>query len=461
MTWHATGKCTKPGKMQHLVDGGAWKNFDTKYLDFAEEPRNVRLGLATDGFNPFDNLSKDIGVYLRPFIDDLKNLWAKPGVETIDVATCQKFNMRAMVLWTINDFFARSSLSGWIGQGYRACPTCNKDTPSVRVLGRTDYVGHKRFLKKCHKWMSSLDFNGEIKDGDPPREFSRDKIMTQLARLPTRVKAQRKVIDILCNLELIYPSAFFDIMIHLVIHLPLEAIDGGPIRPREFPNKDMQEEFLGWFGKQIRQCHVDNDPYVSESSELFALSSGPSQTPISVNSCVVNGVRFIVHSRDELRSTQNNSICSPGLDGEMYYDVARGHRSYGGGDDHPPPYQIPIGCEGCLGHPKPNLDSRRAGRMHTRQETRNLWLKAITDKNGSVSIRFEFGDIETLMPLGDYAAHWVNYLGELVKELPLHYPSWRQMPPKRKAGVVEKIGTHFDLRTHMESDHLPKIYVGI
>ncbi|GKF53616.1 F-box domain containing protein, partial [Tanacetum coccineum] len=47
------------------------------------------------------------------------------------------------------------------------------------------------------------------------------------------LKAQSKVVDILCNLELIYPPAFFDIMIHLVIHLPLEALEGGPI-----PNRD-------------------------------------------------------------------------------------------------------------------------------------------------------------------------------------------------------------------------------
>ncbi|GJS73298.1 hypothetical protein Tco_0706139 [Tanacetum coccineum] len=210
MTWHATGKCTEPGKMQHPVDGRAWKNFDTKYPNFAKEPRNVRLGLAADGFNPFGNLSqaysmwpvilttynlppwlcmkessfmltllipgpkspgKDIDVYLRPLIDDLKVLWALKGVETIDVATGQKFNMRAMVLWTINDFPARSSLSGWSGQGYKACPTCNEDTPSVRVLGKTAYVGHRRFLKKPHKWRRSLEFNGEIEDRDPPRKF--------------------------------------------------------------------------------------------------------------------------------------------------------------------------------------------------------------------------------------------------------------------------------------------------
>nr|GFC59687.1 hypothetical protein [Tanacetum cinerariifolium] len=189
MIWHATGKCTEPGKMQHPVDGRAWKNFDTKYSDFAKEPRNVRLGLAADGFNPFGNLSqtynmwqvilttynlppwlcmkessfmltllipgpksssKDIDVYLRPLIEDLK---------------------------TINDFPARSSLSGWSGQGYKACPTCNKDTPSVRVLSKTAYVGHRRFLKKPHKWRSSREFNGQTDNRYPPKEFGRDEIL--------------------------------------------------------------------------------------------------------------------------------------------------------------------------------------------------------------------------------------------------------------------------------------------
>ncbi|GJR75087.1 hypothetical protein Tco_0087452 [Tanacetum coccineum] len=247
------------------------------------------------------------------------------------------------------------------------------------------------------------------------------------------LKAQIKVVDILCNLELIYPHALFDIMIHLVIHLPLEALEGGPIHPRWifpferymkklkgyvrnkakpegsiaegyvaeealtfsshyfrdvtmkfnrpdrnvdpppltcqfqvfrsvcksiglrsvirfdaqelkkvkwyvlhnspeidtyrsqfkslFPNKDMKEEFPEWFGSQIRQRHVDNDkdPEVSTTSELFALACGPTWTPISINSCVVDGVRYVVHNRDERRTTQNSGICSPGPDGEMYY----------------------------------------------------------------------------------------------------------------------------------------------
>nr|GEW93424.1 hypothetical protein [Tanacetum cinerariifolium] len=82
----------------------------------------------------------------------------------------------------------------------------------------------------------------------------------------------------------------------------------------------MKEEFPDWFGSQIRQRHVDNDLGVSTTSELFALACGPTPTPISVNSCVFNGVRSIVHNHDEHRTTQNSSICSPGgKDGEMYY----------------------------------------------------------------------------------------------------------------------------------------------
>ncbi|GJS73974.1 hypothetical protein Tco_0706815 [Tanacetum coccineum] len=82
----------------------------------------------------------------------------------------------------------------------------------------------------------------------------------------------------------------------------------------------MKEEFPGWFGSQIHQCYIDKDPGVSASGELFALAYGPTPSPISVNSCVVNGVRFVVHTHDERWTTQNNGICSSGKkDGEMYY----------------------------------------------------------------------------------------------------------------------------------------------
>ncbi|GJZ01302.1 zinc finger MYM-type protein 1 [Tanacetum coccineum] len=141
------------------------------------------------------------------------------------------------------------------------------------------------------------------------------------------LKAESQLVDILCNLEQIYPAAFFDIMIHLVIHLPEEALEGGPIPywwmylferyikkiKNYVRNKAKPEGSIA-----IRQRYIDKGASISD--ELFALACRPSSTLISVNSCVVNGVRFVVYSRDEHRTTQNRGICSPGeKDEEMYY----------------------------------------------------------------------------------------------------------------------------------------------
>nr|GEV75527.1 hypothetical protein CTI12_AA475860 [Tanacetum cinerariifolium] len=662
------------------------------------EPRNVRLGLVADGFNPFGKLSqayimwpvilttynlppwlcmkessfmltlliigpkspsKDIDVCLRPLIDDLKVLWALKGVETIDIATGQK----------------------WSRKGYKACPTCNEDTSSVRVLGKTTYVRHRRFLKKPHKWRKLFEFNGEIKDGDPPRKFDRDQIQAQLARLPMRVKedleggpirhrwmfpfkrfmkklkgyvrnkaklegsivegyvakeafsfsshyfrdatiklncpdrnvdppsltCQFQVFRSLCKSIGLQSVIRFDAqelkkVIWYVLHNSLEIDTYRSQFKNKFSNKDIKEEFLDWFGSQVnldlfcvpncknndiifcifylilsssytRQRYVDNDLSVSTTSELFGLACGPTPTPISVNSCVVNGVRFVVHSRDERRTTQNRGICSPvGKDGEinegrkvkhlvlrnnmtqilikgeafkddqyilatqvkqcfyledmarrqphwkvvenvnhkkfsdrgvimveedpdvihfdnssnillstsfndldnatlhidgqstevdalqdiidldedddiiddedalpydlaysndedlvnvddddgvdMSADVARDHDSDDGGDDRLPTHHIPTSCRGCFFN------------------------------RGPVLIRFEWDDKKTLMPLGDHTSHWSNYLRELIREMPLYYPSWQKVLAEQKAAILTKIRIAFqnDLR---------------
>ena len=138
--------------MRHPVDGRAWKDFDRKHPEFADDVRNVRLGLAADDFNPFNNMSisysmwpvvlttynlppwlcmkpeylmlsllipgpqspgKDMDVFLRPLIEELKEL-CESGIDTRDATNDRKvFKIRAALLWTVNDFPARSSLSGW------------------------------------------------------------------------------------------------------------------------------------------------------------------------------------------------------------------------------------------------------------------------------------------------------------------------------------------------------------
>ena len=53
MTWHKKGKRYNVGKMVHPSDGEAWTYFDDKHHEKANEARNVRVALATNGFNPY------------------------------------------------------------------------------------------------------------------------------------------------------------------------------------------------------------------------------------------------------------------------------------------------------------------------------------------------------------------------------------------------------------------------
>ena len=55
------------------------------------------------------------------------------------------------------------------------------------------------------------------------------------------------------------------------------------------------------------------------SLELFALANGPAIHANSYSVCIVNGVRFVVHSRDIRRTTQNSGVSTYGVDGYTFY----------------------------------------------------------------------------------------------------------------------------------------------
>src|SRR4051812_19538574 len=54
MRWHAE-EHHDDGILRHPADSDAWKDFDKKHVEYALEPRNVRLGLATDGFTIWEH----------------------------------------------------------------------------------------------------------------------------------------------------------------------------------------------------------------------------------------------------------------------------------------------------------------------------------------------------------------------------------------------------------------------
>jgi hypothetical protein len=52
--WHKDCKDRQDGLMVHPSDADAWKALDNFDLQFASDARNVHIGLATDGFMPFN-----------------------------------------------------------------------------------------------------------------------------------------------------------------------------------------------------------------------------------------------------------------------------------------------------------------------------------------------------------------------------------------------------------------------
>ena len=109
------------GMICHPTDSIQWRNIDSRDPEFANDPRNIRLCMSTDGMNQFINnithstwpilltifnlppwlcnkrkyimlsglipgpneLGNDNDTYLRPLVEDLKILWSE-GVEVWD-----------------------------------------------------------------------------------------------------------------------------------------------------------------------------------------------------------------------------------------------------------------------------------------------------------------------------------------------------------------------------------------
>ena len=121
--------------LYHSVDSSHRKKIDRLYPNFGKNARNFRLGIATDGMNPYGSLStqhsswpvllviynlphrlcmkrkymmfstmisgprqpgNDIDVYLNPLIEDLTKLWDE-GVLVFDGFRNETFHLHAML----------------------------------------------------------------------------------------------------------------------------------------------------------------------------------------------------------------------------------------------------------------------------------------------------------------------------------------------------------------------------
>src|SRR3954465_14805658 len=207
LQWHKEDR-NKDVMLRHPADGSQWRKIDKVFKKFSDDARNLKLGLSTDGFNPFREQSSshstwlvtlciynlppwlcmkqkfimmpvliqgprqpgnDIDVYLRPLVEELLQLWREEGVPVWDEHKQKEFNLRALLFVTINDWPALSNISGQSNKGYNACTHCLGETNSIYLGNKNVYLGHRRFLPKQHHVRKrGKHFRGEADNRTKP-----------------------------------------------------------------------------------------------------------------------------------------------------------------------------------------------------------------------------------------------------------------------------------------------------
>ncbi|PWA47530.1 hypothetical protein CTI12_AA479680 [Artemisia annua] len=256
----------------------------------------------------------------------------------------------------------------------------------------------------------------------------------------------------------------------------------------EFPN-DVETSFPPWFNHKIREKSVTKDGC---SEELLSLACGPSSSACTYPACIVNGVKFLVHERDILHTTQSSGVSTPGLNGEMYYgqleeileltyignprlccfdvngmlieinntflqhkqhkyytlktllDEHVYHRKFVEHVYHRKIWNQDV-AESDQDVIRGSSSSDCQGSM-IRGETRNRALKRAFKDNGEtpLTLGFDSVDLGTFSPIGKNGGYLSSLIGEQIRPLPLAC-EWEEIPPALKAHIIPTLETYFNL----------------
>ncbi|XP_061990536.1 uncharacterized protein LOC133708965 [Rosa rugosa] len=97
-----------------------------------------------------------------------------------------------------------------------------------------------------------------------------EQICAKTLKVADLDRLQRDIVVILCKLEQIFPPAFFDIMIHLAVHLPHEAKIAGPVGYRwMFPIERKLGDLQDYVRNRARPEGSIAEGYIAEESLTF------------------------------------------------------------------------------------------------------------------------------------------------------------------------------------------------
>jgi hypothetical protein len=183
--------------MSYSADAKAWHSLDHFDPEFKRDTRSVRLGLSTDGFQPYSSnsiayscwpifvmsynlppnkylnkgfiflalvildpkeLKKQMNIFLYPLMEELKELWQR--VDTYDSHLKCRFNLRVIYLWSIHDYLTYGKFTGWCVHSRLNCPVCMDESDAFKLQHDRKvsfFDCHRRFLPLSHEFRGDKE----------------------------------------------------------------------------------------------------------------------------------------------------------------------------------------------------------------------------------------------------------------------------------------------------------------
>nr|GEV10074.1 hypothetical protein [Tanacetum cinerariifolium] len=328
---------------------------------------------------------KDVDVYLRPLIDDLKKLWKCEGVKTIDVVTGTEFKMRAMLLWTINDFLAQSSLFGEFHNSdmKQEFPRCNGGRKVKRFVIRKNIT---------QIWACSVSFK------DQPYilaiQVKQVFYLEDLAKRPLRWKviqdvnnkksSSKDVIVVEYDHDLIHDNNSSD----LTLHANLNDLD--------FATLNINGQSTKVEAPPLIIPIDDDDDFIDDEDDV------PYELADSNNEVLINS-----DDDDEVTTVQQSRAVT-------VVTVPVTHLPF-----H---FRLNSVFEDWEPEEEGGIE---AGRACIKPQ----------------KIEFKWKDQNIMPHIGNNVAWFGNFIDELVREFPMHYPSWYNIEETKKAHIQGRLVT--------------------
>ncbi|XP_066323555.1 uncharacterized protein [Miscanthus floridulus] len=309
MTWHASDERKDDGKLRHPADAKQWQEFNKKYLDFAEDPRNVRA------INP---------VFLKMAITRLCYFFNKISEKVIigdELESLQKF--AAETLSQLEMCFHPSFFDIMVHLIVHL-------VPQIEALGPMyfhEMWTYERFMSILNGYMSNrahpegsmieaYTTEEAIESGGPLcNNLLKDQVSIGLpplrheGRLGGRGRMGRKsFIPLDYNIVL---EVHYSILQQLIIMDPFtkqhmkELHEENPGCTNDWVHKEHKRRFTAW---------LKNLDMTDESETIKILASGPSSQVISWQSYDISGFTFSTSFGDTKRMAQNSGVRCEAVD---------------------------------------------------------------------------------------------------------------------------------------------------